>query len=52
MQAALETFLADVREARFPDDATESFHMASEEELQRLYATRDDGGVVVEMPRS
>ena len=51
MQAALETFLADVREARFPDDATESFHMASDEELQRLYATRDDGGVVVEMPR-
>ncbi|HKR65562.1 MAG TPA: 3-methyl-2-oxobutanoate hydroxymethyltransferase [Thermoanaerobaculia bacterium] len=47
MQAALESYLADVREARFPDEEKESFHMASEEELKRLYATRDDGGVVV-----
>jgi 3-methyl-2-oxobutanoate hydroxymethyltransferase len=52
MQQALETFLADVRDGRFPDEIRESFHMASDEELKRLYATRDDGGVVVEMPRN
>jgi 3-methyl-2-oxobutanoate hydroxymethyltransferase len=51
MQAALETFLADVRNGSFPDEVKESFHMASDEELKRLYASRDDGGVVVEMPR-
>ena len=55
MQAALETFLADVREGRFPDDEKESFHMASDEELKRLYASRDEdgvSGVVVEMPKA
>jgi 3-methyl-2-oxobutanoate hydroxymethyltransferase len=52
MQTALEAYLADVREARFPDEEKESFHMASDEELKRLYATRDDGGVVVEMPKA
>jgi len=52
MQSALEAYLADVRRGAFPDEQKESFHMASEEELKRLYATRDDGGVVVEMPRS
>jgi len=46
MQTALEAFLADVREGRFPDEQKESFHMASDEELKRLYASRDDGGVV------
>jgi 3-methyl-2-oxobutanoate hydroxymethyltransferase len=46
MQAALENFLADVREGRFPDDEKESFHMASEDELKRLYASREEGGVV------
>jgi 3-methyl-2-oxobutanoate hydroxymethyltransferase len=51
MQEALEAYLADVREGRFPDEEKESFHMASEEELKRLYASRDDSGVVVEMPR-
>lgn len=51
IQQALETFLADVREGRFPDGQKESFHMASDEELKRLYAALDDGGVVVEMPR-
>ena len=50
LQAALETFLGDVREGRFPDEEKESFHMASEEELKRLYASRDETGVVVEMP--
>jgi 3-methyl-2-oxobutanoate hydroxymethyltransferase len=52
MQQALEIFLGDVREGRFPDETKESFHMSSDEELKRLYATRDDGGVVVEMPRN
>lgn len=56
MQTALEGYLADVRSGAFPDEQKESFHMASNEELKRLYATRDDaaspGGVVVEMPRS
>ena len=51
MQAALEAYLADVRSGAFPDEQKESFHMASDEELKRLYATRDDGGVVIEMPR-
>ena len=51
MQQALEGFLADVRSGAFPDEQKESFHMASDEELKRLYATLDDGGVVVEMPR-
>ncbi|HUP61774.1 MAG TPA: 3-methyl-2-oxobutanoate hydroxymethyltransferase [Thermoanaerobaculia bacterium] len=46
MQSALETFLADVREGRFPDEEKESFHMASDEELKRLYASREDGGVL------
>jgi 3-methyl-2-oxobutanoate hydroxymethyltransferase len=52
MQSALEKFLADVREGTFPDVEKESFHMASDEELKRLYATRDEGGVVVEMPKA
>jgi len=52
MQTAIETYLSDVREGRFPDVATESFHMASDEELKRLYASQEEGGVVVEMPRS
>jgi 3-methyl-2-oxobutanoate hydroxymethyltransferase len=51
MQQALEQYLADVRNGSFPDEVKESFHMASDEELKRLYASRDDGGVVVEMPR-
>jgi len=52
MQGALETFLSDVRDGRFPDEEKESFHMASEEELRRLYATQDESGVVVEMPKA
>jgi 3-methyl-2-oxobutanoate hydroxymethyltransferase len=52
MQHALEGYLADVRSGQFPDEIKESFHMASDEELKRLYATRDDGGVVIEMPRN
>jgi len=52
MQAALEAFLADVRGGTFPDEVKESFHMASDEELKRLYAGLDDGGVVVEMPKA
>lgn len=36
---ALTRFVSDVREGRFPDVATESFHVSSDEELKRLYAT-------------
>ena len=49
---ALEAYLADVRSGAFPDEEKESFHMASNEELERLYASRDEGGVVVEMPKA
>lgn len=52
LQQALEAYLADVRSGAFPNDETESFHMATEEELKRLYASRDEGGVVVEMPKA
>lgn len=49
MQSALERFLADVRDGRFPDDTTESFHGTSEEELKRLYG---EGSNIVEMPKA
>jgi 3-methyl-2-oxobutanoate hydroxymethyltransferase len=52
MQSALEAYLRDVRDGQFPDESKESFHMASDEELKRLYATRDESGVVVEMPKA
>ena len=52
LQKALEAFLSDVRDGSFPNDESESFHMASDEELKRLYAARDEGGVVVEMPKA
>ena len=52
LQKALEGYLADVRSGAFPDETKESFHMASDEELKRLYASRDEGGVVVEMPKA
>jgi 3-methyl-2-oxobutanoate hydroxymethyltransferase len=51
MQVALEHFLRDVREGTFPTDA-ESFHGTSEEELKRLYGSRDGDGIVVEMPKA
>ncbi|HVR43202.1 MAG TPA: 3-methyl-2-oxobutanoate hydroxymethyltransferase [Thermoanaerobaculia bacterium] len=43
MRAAVSRFIEDVREGRFPDAASESFHVASEEELQRLYAAYGEG---------
>jgi 3-methyl-2-oxobutanoate hydroxymethyltransferase len=52
LQQALEAYLADVRSGAFPNGESESFHMASDEELKRLYAARDEGGVVVEMPKA
>ncbi|HEX8254900.1 MAG TPA: 3-methyl-2-oxobutanoate hydroxymethyltransferase [Thermoanaerobaculia bacterium] len=52
MESALTAYLGDVRSGAFPDEAKESFHMSSEEELKRLYATRDDGGVVVDLASS
>jgi 3-methyl-2-oxobutanoate hydroxymethyltransferase len=46
IQAAIEHYLADVREGRFPDDESEAFHAALDDELRALYG----GGVVIEMP--
>ena len=37
MKKAIEQYLSDVREGRFPDVATESFHVGGEEELKKLY---------------
>ena len=37
MRGALGRFLDDVREERFPDVATESFHTGTDDELRRLY---------------
>lgn len=51
MREAFVRYLADVRAGTFPDEVRESFHMASNEELKRLYASQDDEGVVVEMPK-
>ncbi|GAC1428257.1 MAG: 3-methyl-2-oxobutanoate hydroxymethyltransferase [Thermoanaerobaculia bacterium] len=46
MKTALEHFLSDVREGKFPDEKAESFHSSTREELERLYGS---GGVVVPM---
>jgi 3-methyl-2-oxobutanoate hydroxymethyltransferase len=40
MRVAIEAYLLDVREGRFPDVATESFHVGGEEELKRLYGAQ------------
>ena len=48
IQTAIEHYLADVREGRFPDDETEAFHAALDDELRALYG----GGVVIEMPHA
>jgi 3-methyl-2-oxobutanoate hydroxymethyltransferase len=45
MRAAVAKYLDDVREGRFPDIAGESFHMATDEDLKRLYG--DQRKVVV-----
>jgi len=37
MRAAIARYLDDVREGRFPDVATESFHVGGDEELKKLY---------------
>jgi 3-methyl-2-oxobutanoate hydroxymethyltransferase len=46
MKVALTNFLNDVREGKFPDEKTESFHGGTREELEQLYGS---GGVVVPM---
>jgi 3-methyl-2-oxobutanoate hydroxymethyltransferase len=46
IQSAIERYLADVREGRFPDDDAEAFHAELDDELRALYG----GGVVIEMP--
>lgn len=38
---AVGRFAEDVREGRFPDVATESFHMGTDEELRRLYGQNE-----------
>ena len=43
MKVALSSYLADVREGRFPNEETESFHSGTREDLDRLYG----GGAVV-----
>jgi 3-methyl-2-oxobutanoate hydroxymethyltransferase len=48
MRTAIEAYLVDVREGRFPDVATESFHVGGEEELKRLYGAQLS---VVELPK-
>ena len=50
MRAAIEQYLGDVREGRFPTDA-ESFHSANEDELRRLYGREHGGGEVVPLSR-
>jgi 3-methyl-2-oxobutanoate hydroxymethyltransferase len=47
MQSAIERYLADVRDGRFPDDTAESYHMTNDEELKRLYGAT---GVTMEVP--
>ncbi|MGZ7041540.1 MAG: 3-methyl-2-oxobutanoate hydroxymethyltransferase [Thermoanaerobaculia bacterium] len=47
IKAAIEKYLADVREGRFPNDA-ESFHMGTTEDVKRLYGDE----VVVPMPKA
>ena len=42
MRSAIAEFLADVREGRFPDVVTESFHVSADDELKRLYAPAID----------
>ena len=50
MRAAIEQYLGDVREGRFPSDA-ESFHSASADELRKLYGREHGGGEVVPLTR-
>src|SRR5213596_192010 len=47
MRAAIVRYVDDVRSGRFPDGASESFHMSSTEELKKLYGD----SVVVPMPK-
>ena len=44
MQKAISAYLTDVREGRFPNEETESFHSGTREDLDRLYGA---GAVVV-----
>jgi 3-methyl-2-oxobutanoate hydroxymethyltransferase len=47
MTAAISSYLEDVRNGRFPNAGSESFHMSSTEDLKRLYGD----SVVVPMPK-
>lgn len=48
MRDAIAKYLDDVKEGRFPDSTTESFHMSSTEELKKLYGD----SVVIPMPKA
>ncbi|HXI14365.1 MAG TPA: 3-methyl-2-oxobutanoate hydroxymethyltransferase [Thermoanaerobaculia bacterium] len=39
MEGAIRHYIDDVREGKFPDVGSESFHVGGDEELKRLYAT-------------
>jgi len=39
MEKAIRGYIDDVREGKFPDVGSESFHVGGDEELKRLYAT-------------
>jgi len=47
IREAIAHYLDDVRSGRFPDPATESFHMSGADELKKLYGD----AVVVPMPK-
>jgi 3-methyl-2-oxobutanoate hydroxymethyltransferase len=42
MTEAVTRFVEDIREGRFPDAESESFHVASPDDLKRLYASLGD----------
>ena len=46
-RAAIGRYVEDIRAGRFPDEQSESFHMANAEELRSLYGASN----VVEMPK-
>lgn len=48
IRAAIERYLADVRDGSFPNEEKESFHASNADELRALYG----GGNVIEMPKA
>jgi 3-methyl-2-oxobutanoate hydroxymethyltransferase len=52
MQEAVASYLDDVREGRFPNEETESFHAASADELRRLYGSTHADVVPIDVKKS